>query len=191
MGMTDKDNLLRITKRSTDLHKIDEVNRVSREIANAKLDPENAIRELEEINQKDLTYPVRVQITAAGIVSGSFAIMFGGTWPDFLPALIAGSIGYGSMLWFNNFLEIRFLSEFFGSFLLAVASYLFIQNGFGDSLDKVIIGAVMPLVPGLPITNAIRDLMLGHFVAGLSKGIETVLTSLAIGAGVAILFAFV
>lgn len=191
MEITEKNNLLRITKRETNLHKIDDINRISRQIAAGDLTPEQATRALEEIEEQKLSFPVWMKIIAAGIASGSFAIMFGGVWSDFLPALIAGSIGYSAMIVIDRLLEIRFLSEFFASFLLAVTAYLFISNGFGMALDKVIIGAVMPLVPGLHITNAIRDLMLGHLISGLSKGIETVLTSIAIGAGVALLFTFI
>ena len=44
----------------------------------------------------------------------------------------------------------------------------------------------MPLVPGILITNAIRDLMAGELLAGMSRGVEAALTSFAIGAGVAI-----
>lgn len=58
--------------------------------------------------------------------------------------------------------------------------------GIGIDLDKIIIGSVMPLVPGLHITNAVRDLMAGHLVAGLSKGAEAFLTAFAIGSGIAI-----
>lgn len=58
--------------------------------------------------------------------------------------------------------------------------------GIGTDLDKIIIGSVMPLVPGLHITNAVRDLMAGHLVAGLSKGAEAFLTAFAIGSGIAI-----
>ena len=43
----------------------------------------------------------------------------------------------------------------------------------------------MPLVPGLSITNAVRDLMAGHLLSGLSKGAEAFLTAFAIGAGIA------
>ena len=62
---------------------------------------------------------------------------------------------------------------------------LFVRNGFGFDLDKIIIGSVMPLVPGLHITAAVRDLMAGHLVSGLSKGAEAFLTAFAIGAGIA------
>jgi len=189
--ITAKNNFFRVTNRSTDLQKIDEVNSISRKIAAGELDIEEAIHLLEGIDQDTPTFPAWVKSLAAAVVSGAFAIMFGGTWPDFFPAFIAGSIGFGSMLWLDRILEIRFLSEFFGSFLIGVSAFLFIYLGFGNALDRIIIGAVMPLVPGLPITNAVRDLLAGHLVAGLSKGIEAMLTAFAIGAGVAIMFAFV
>ncbi|NRK74155.1 threonine/serine exporter family protein, partial [Salmonella enterica subsp. enterica serovar Typhi] len=49
-------------------------------------------------------------------------------------------------------------------------------------------GSVMPLVPGLLITNAVRDLMAGHLVSGISKGAEAILTATAIGSGIAVAF---
>jgi len=48
----------------------------------------------------------------------------------------------------------------------------------------------MSLVPGLLITNAIRDLMAGHLVSGISKGAEAFLTAFAIGTGIAMVLAF-
>ena len=60
-----------------------------------------------------------------------------------------------------------------------------------NEIDKIIIGSVMPLVPGLLITNAVRDLMAGHLVSGISKGAEAFLTAFAIGGGIAIVFTLV
>lgn len=62
----------------------------------------------------------------------------------------------------------------------------FVKLGIGHELDKIIIGSVMPLVPGLLITNAVRDLMAGHLVSGISKGAEAFLTAFAIGTGIAV-----
>lgn len=86
-------------------------------------------------------------------------------------------------------MQIRFFSEFLASLIIGVISMLFVKIGIGEQLDKIIIGSVMPLVPGLLITNAVRDLMAGHLVSGLSKGAEAFLTAFAIGAGVAVVFA--
>ncbi|KKE80443.1 threonine/serine exporter [Bacilli bacterium] len=182
--------MLRIRKRSTaDLSKIAEVNSISRKIAAGEIDLGRAFLLLQEV-EKGKLYPAWLQILASAIVSGCFAIMFGGRWEDFLPAVIAGGIGFAGMLSFERFVDIRFLAEFLGAFLIGISSLLFIHYGFGTSLDLVIIGAVMPLVPGLLITNAIRDLMAGHLVAGVSKGVEASLTAVAIGAGIAAIFTF-
>ncbi|MBY7144690.1 threonine/serine exporter family protein [Virgibacillus sp. NKC19-3] len=184
-------NFMRITNRATDLHKIAEVNKVSRSIATGKLEIDEAFTMLECIDHAKLTFPEWMQIIAAAFVSGSFAIMFGGTWPDFIPACIAGSTGFAGMLGANRLVDIRFIAEFIGSVMIGVVAVLFISNGFGASLDRIIIGAVMPLVPGLHITNAVRDLMAGHLVAGVSKGVEALLTAFAIGAGIAVIIGFI
>lgn len=184
-------NFMRITNRATDLHKIAEVNQVSRSIATGKLEIDEALTMLERIDHARLTFPEWMQIIAAAFVSGSFGIMFGGTWPDFIPACIAGGAGFAGMLGIDKLVDIRFISEFIGSFIIGVIAVLFISNGLGASLDRIIIGAVMPLVPGLHITNAVRDLMSGHLVAGVSKGVEALLTAFAIGAGVAVIIGFI
>nr|WP_206207732.1 threonine/serine exporter family protein [Virgibacillus profundi] len=181
----------RISNRSNDLHKIAEVNSVSRQITAGELELKDALKKLRDIENAKLNFPGWMQIIAAALVSGSFAMMFGGTWPDFIPSFIAGGLGYAAMLGFERLVEIRFMAEFFGSFIIGVTAFIFIYNGVGNELDRIIIGAVMPLVPGLHITNAVRDLMSGHLVAGISKGVEATLTAFAIGAGVAVIFAFV
>ncbi|GAB3065836.1 threonine/serine exporter family protein [Virgibacillus ainsalahensis] len=189
-GAAEVTNFMRITSRSTDLHKIAEVNSVSRQITAKVIHLKKAYNKLRVIDNARLTFPAWAQIIAAAMVSGSFSYMFGGTWPDILPGLLAGGAGYAGMLAFDSFLQIRFLAEFFGAIILGLFAVLFIQINFGNSLDYVIIGAVMPLVPGLHITNAIRDLLAGHLLAGVSKGVEATLTAFAIGAGVAVVLGF-
>lgn len=182
-------SFMRISDRSTDLHKIAEVNDISRNIADGKLSLEEALAQLEALKKARLTFPGWIQIIAAALVSGCFTIMFGGIWLDFIPTLITGGIGFCIMLTVYRFVEIRFVADFVASFVIGVFAILFIQTGLGVEMDKIIIGAVMPLVPGLPITNAIRDLLAGHLIAGVSKGVEASLTAVAIGAGIAVCFA--
>lgn len=190
-GVTEKNNFIRILKRPTDLHKIAQVNEISRRITAGELQLEDAYHRLQEIETAEAGYKPWIQIVAAALVSGCFAIMFQGTWADFIPAGVAGGLGFAVMFYMDRLLEIRYLAEFFGALVIGVSSYVFIHNGFGVELDKVIIGAVMPLVPGLHITNAIRDMVAGHLISGSSKGIEATLTAFAIGAGVSLVFAFV
>ncbi|MCR8844573.1 threonine/serine exporter family protein [Paenibacillus sp. SC116] len=184
-GAVSTTRLFRIATRSTDLQKVTLVNDISRAITRGELSPEEAYKKLKRVDNTNLAYPVWLQIVAAAISSGCFAIMFRGTWPDFLPALIAGGIGFVSFIYVHRLIPIKFFAEFMAATIIGLTSYFCYQTGLGNELDKIIISAVMPLVPGLVITNAVRDLMAGHLVSGLSKGAEAFLTAFAIGAGIA------
>jgi uncharacterized membrane protein YjjP (DUF1212 family) len=182
--------LVRILDRSTDLQKVAKVNSVSRLVSSGELTVKEAFAKLKEIEHDAHVYPIWVQIVAASIASGCFLIMFQGGWNDFFPALMAGGIGFSCLIYIHRLVEIKFISEFLAAFVIGLLSVLFVTLHIGTELDKIIIGSVMPLVPGLLITNAVRDLMAGHLVSGISKGAEAFLTAFAIGAGVAVVFSF-
>ncbi|WP_138494674.1 threonine/serine exporter family protein [Paenibacillus pinistramenti] len=182
--------LIRIAERTTDLEKVASVNSISRKLVSGEIGAEEASDLLRQIDSSSHAYPVGLQIAAASIASGCFAIMFGGQARDFIPALVSGGLGYTAVLFFHRLIKVKFFAEFTTSLLIGLVSYLFIYLHIGLELDKIIIGSVMPLVPGLLITNAVRDLMAGHLVSGLSRGAEAMLTAFAIGAGVAAVFTF-
>ncbi|MFJ7725060.1 threonine/serine exporter family protein [Neobacillus sp. NPDC097160] len=182
--------LIRILERSTDLKKVALVNSISRSISSGDVNLKEAWEELKEIDSLDVTFPFRIQVAAASLASGCFMIMFKGGWNDFIPAMISGGMGYYSFVHFHRYVPVKFFSEFLASFVIGLLSFLFVKMGVGHQLDKIIIGSVMTLVPGLLVTNAIRDLMAGHLVSGLSKGAEAFLTAFAIGAGIAVVVSF-
>ncbi|WHY78679.1 threonine/serine exporter family protein [Neobacillus sp. WH10] len=182
--------LIRISERSTDLKKVAMVNSISRSISSGEVNLKEALVQLKEIESLDVTFPFRIQVAAASLASGCFMIMFKGGWNDFIPAMISGGAGFYSFVRFHRFVPIKFFSEFLASFVIGLLSFLFVKIGVGHQLDKIIIGSVMTLVPGLLVTNAIRDLMAGHLVSGLSKGAEAFLTAFAIGTGIAVVLSF-
>ena len=51
--------------------------------------------------------------------------------------------------------------------------------------DKIIIGTIMLLVPGLTVVNSIRDMMKGDLIAGLFELFNSIMSALAIALGVA------
>ena len=185
-----KTKLIRISTRSTDLKKVAMVNSISRRITSGEINLEAALKLLKELDALNVTFPFMVQVAAASIASGCFMIMFMGEWIDFIPAMITGGIGYFGFLYFHRYIHVKFFSEFLASFIIGLLSVIFVKMGLGQQLDKIIIGSVMTLVPGLLVTNAVRDLMAGHLVSGLSKGAEALLTAFAIGSGIAVVLSF-
>lgn len=86
----------------------------------------------------------------------------------------------------QRYIQIKFFSEFISSMVVITIAASFTKLGMTVNQDIITIAGVMPLVPGILITNAIRDLMAGELLAGMSRGVEAALTAFAIGAGVAV-----
>ncbi|WP_260858023.1 threonine/serine exporter family protein [Bacillus sp. FJAT-22090] len=178
--------LVRISSRSTDLARIAVVNAVSRKLVNKDITLKEAYSELVRIDTEHKTFPLWLQIVAASIASAAFLLLYGGTIKDVPTALFAGGIGFSISTLLEMKTRVKFFAEFLASLCISFIAIYSVAYGLGNDVDRIIIGSVMPLVPGLLITNAVRDLMSGHFVSGVSKGAEAFLTAFAIGAGVAL-----
>lgn len=182
--------LIRIKDRTTDLEKVALVNDVSRKLSTDEYTLEEAYTKLQGIEKANVMFPLWLQIIAAAIASGCFLIMYEGLWKDVPVAIFAGGVGYVIVTKIHEQTRVKFFAEFVAALFIGISGFAAVQMGLGTELDKIIIGSVMPLVPGLLITNAVRDMMAGHFMSGLSKGAEAFLTAFAIGAGVALVLSF-
>ena len=181
---------VRIRSRRTDLKQVALVNAVSRNLVSGNYSLQEAYEELMAIESSPTAFDFRLQILAATVASGCFLLLFGGALADVPFAALIGGTGFIVTDRIERLTRIRFFAEFVAAVLIGILAYAAVSTGLGRELDGIIIGSVMPLVPGLLITNAVRDLMAGHFVSGLSKGAEAFLTAFAIGAGIALVLSF-
>lgn len=176
--------LYRIAERTTDLQKVSEVNDISRRLSERQITADEARERLGQVDDAAHAYPVWMQILAAALTGACFTVMFKGSLWDSLPALPISGLGFAAVIYLQRIVQTRFFAEFSASFLIGLLAFYSVKLGLGQEMDKIIIGSVMPLVPGLLITNAVRDLMAGHLVSGLSKGADAFLTAFAIGTGI-------
>ena len=84
----------------------------------------------------------------------------------------------------------KFVSEFLGALVIGLCASFFVRFHLGTSMGMITIGAVMPLVPGVPLTNAVRDVLAGHILSGISRGTEALISACAIGFGIAVVLRF-
>ena len=79
-----------------------------------------------------------------------------------------------------------FINNIIGASIASILSILAVNIGIGHNMDAIIIGSIMSLVPGVSITNALRDTISGDFISGSSRGMEAIFSALAIAFGVGI-----
>ena len=169
--------LIRIRERTTDLEKIALTNSLSRKISNNQLTIDEAKTELIHLRRASLQYSFFMNFLAAFIACGFFLFMFGGA-SDFWIACLAGGAAFLTFSFVQKYIQIKFFSEFVASAVVISIAAIFTKIGIAKNQDIITIASVMPLVPGILITNAIRDLLAGELLAGMSRGVEAALLPL-------------
>ena len=77
----------------------------------------------------------------------------------------------------------RIMQNIFASMLITVFGIILYFTGLPLHPDKIIIGSLMPLVPGIAFTTSIRDLYNGDYLSGSIHLIDAMLTALCVAAG--------
>ncbi|BAB03800.1 threonine/serine exporter ThrE family protein [Halalkalibacterium halodurans] len=188
-GAGDVMQMIRVDDRMQDLNKVTLVNQVSREFVNGEIDAAEALTKLQNIAKQPMNYSPLLLHTASGVAGGAFSYLFGGNLFDTLPAFIAGFVASMAVVHLQSYLKVRFFAEFMAAFTGGAVAILLVLIGLGENVDQVIIGTLMPLVPGIPLTNAVRDLISGDLLAGVTRGAECFVTSLSIATGIALAIA--
>ena len=173
----------RVKNSGTNLNRIMQVNDISRKYCAGEMPLKEAYERLGGIQKKQ--YKTGIYNLATLIIPAGFAPLFGGQMPEILlsaamGALLALIITVGKRWNVNGF-----ILDTVSSFMVAAAVFLLGAKISGVDLDIVIISAIMPLVPGVAITNAVRDILQGDYMSGTARVLEAFLTAagIAIGAG--------
>lgn len=172
----------RIISSGNDIERLHKLNQLSRDICAYKLKTEDIKNRLDEINELK-RYPFWTEIISYVFITGAFAYFFGGNLHDALTASFIGAILRFVVLFIDKFEINKIFGKFICAFVATVLSFSAMKCGLIGNVDKVMIGNIMILIPGVGLTNALRDLFVGDSVSGLLRLIEALLATLAIAAG--------
>lgn len=175
----------RINSRGTDLEMIDKVNVISREFCSDQISLEEAFHRMKALWREP--HEVRKNLTAMAALTGGFAVMFGGSAADVAVAAATGFLT-AAVLFFCRRIQLHmFLENMLCSVFLAVVVGLAVTFLPGDySRDLIVVSAIMPLVPGAAITNAVFDTLHGDYLSGLARAAEAFVIAAAVALGIGI-----
>ncbi len=176
----------RVHDRGTNMHRIVEVNEISRKYCAGELSAEETWEKLKSI--KGRQYTVWMYNIATVLVPAGFAPLFGGGIRE-IPAAAAVGVLLAVVMTVGKRLRISsFILNMICAGGVAVAAMALKVWNPALNMDTVIISGIMTLVPGVAITNAIRDTLRGDYISGGARALEAFVTAaaVAIGAGVGI-----
>lgn len=179
----------RVPAHGTDIEKLEALNDLCRQLCRVPIPAKEAMAEMKRRLEGERKYRPMTVLLAYFLGAGAFALFFGGTLLDGVAAGLCGVI-IGLTQRLMDRLEanmvLKTIASGAASGLLALA---LVALGFGRNSDVITIGALMILVPGVAMTNAVRDLMVGDMISGLSKLGEAILIAVAIALGTAVALA--
>jgi uncharacterized membrane protein YjjP (DUF1212 family) len=124
-----------------------------------------------------------VSSAAAAAGAGFFALFFGGAWNDAIVAAFTGAL----VTRLPPAMARKQLPDFFANLVAGAAATLICLGarrlGLATNSDATVIGVLMLLVPGIAITNAIRDTIAGDLVAGVARGADAFISAAGISVG--------
>lgn len=188
----DSSHTITVTRRaatvSTNLGRVYEVNRISRSFCNGQLTLEEAMKEMRRAKTQHL-YGNALKILGGMLTSGTFSFMFGGTLTDTVAAMISGLVLMLTLPMLQSRLNRAFVTTALASLMMALTAMTLTHIGntfWGIELrsEYIIVGAMMPVVPGVAITNAIRDMLQGDYVSACARIMDAFLTAAAVAVGI-------
>ncbi len=174
---------------SQDIHlgRVAGVNEISRRVAAGKLDLEGAEQALEQV--RAIPNPsTMVHLLALAMGAACYAVLFGGS-------LLDGVAGFGTGFVLQLFLLLaghvrlnKIITRLAGSALVAVSAMCVALIFPVLHMDKIIIGTLMAMTPGIALTTSIRDFVNADYLSGTIRMIDALLIAgtLACGVGLAL-----
>lgn len=175
----------RIVRNDVNFDRLDYLNDLSRHICAEKPELPKLIEKYEEVmNRKQL--PRWVEYLGAIMVASGFTVFFGGNLIDgAYAAVLAVVITFVNKFlsrYEKNAMAMVFIASIAAGFTAVLPSAL----GMFIHIDKVMIGGIMLLIPGIAMTNSIRDMLTGDIGTGLLRLANSLLLAAAIACGFAL-----
>ena len=172
----------RITKCTTDFHRLDEYNRLSRDICGGLTDEDEIRKRIDKILDSRV-YSFPIEVLTYTLIAGSFTAFFGGDIAQIIVSSVIGALLRFVVMLSDATVRNTIFSKFICSAVVTLLTFTALKLGLVIKSDEVIIGNIMLLIPGLGLTNALRDLFTGDSLAGTLRTLEAVLCAIGIAGG--------
>lgn len=175
----------RVRYKGNNLKQICYANEISRQYCEGAISLEEAY----QLSMKGCEWEYSGKMSTIGtiMIVTTYPVLVGGTFADCIAAFFASFVVRMSTVYAEKIKMHPFMKDLAVSFFSGTI-YLILKHFFPIPLhqDAIIISCIMPLVPGVAITNAIRDTLNGDYVSGTARAVEAFIKALSIALGVGI-----
>jgi len=177
-------SLRNISQEGVNLRRVEAVNQVSRQISQGEYTTRQARQALLDCGK--LTTERWLMTAASGVGAGAFCYLVGGSLPAGLLAVPIGVLLQVFLFFVGRFRLPQLVTVVLGSAMATSLGAVIALLIPGIPFDNLVIGAIIPLVPGVSFTLGIRDLFNTHYMSGCIHLLDALLTGVCIALGVGV-----
>ncbi|MBZ0291772.1 MAG: threonine/serine exporter family protein [Anaerolineae bacterium] len=173
----------RVVRYGVDMSTLAAIHQLSRRVENGEMDRFEVRAELRRISDAAPHYNRWVVVVMVGLACGAFSRLFDGDWVIFFMTSVASSVAMYvrqelHRRYFNPLLVIV-ATAFVAGLIAGVVSLFHLSS----TPETALAASVLLLVPGVPLINSAEDIIQGHIVIGLTRGVNGLVISLCIALG--------
>ena len=165
----------------TDFMKLEQFNDLSRRCCTGKVPKEQITQEVGKISCQR---PNRAKIYLGSVLAASgFTMFFGGMLLDAIMTAVFAAM----ICWLQEKLLPICMNQMAFNMIASLAAGtligIYVRLYPGLQMDQIMIGCVMLLIPGVALTNAVRNILMGNTISGVMRLIEAFLWAAALAGG--------
>lgn len=180
---TNYTSMRRLNDSGKNLEKIALLNDLSRNIVSGKVDIDEAFKELKSIKNRN-SYSNIATVLLITLSAPFLAFIFGGTLSDFIPASMAMLVEMVFLLYVEKLKLPSFLTTFLSACAVALFTMTMSKVVHIENVSSIMIAGIVPLFPGIQITNSMRDILSGDILSGIIGIMSAIFTAVSIAVGV-------
>ncbi|MBQ6358431.1 MAG: threonine/serine exporter family protein [Clostridia bacterium] len=173
---------------SNDFARLEQLNSLSREICQTTPGLDELTERLAAIDLPPRKKQFRELYAMVGYLlsGGAFALFFGGSPLDALGAGVCCLAVWFLNWFFRRSALQRLFHAFLISFIAGALCYLVILLGLGEHPGQLMMAVIMVLIPGIAMTNAMREMLISDTISGILRLVESLLIASAVAFGFAL-----
>jgi uncharacterized membrane protein YjjP (DUF1212 family) len=190
LSMTIKDNasglssssILRTPPHAVNYGMVSGISIISWRILEEKWSVERVRSELAHLESMP-RYSRLMVLALVGLACASFCRIFGGDWMEMANSFVASVLGLFVLQQARKSRFNPYLSVLFASASASLVSGIGYKLALSDTMEHSFAASVLFLIPGIPLINALTDMIDGNVLNGWVRGVHAFLTVFMVALG--------
>lgn len=168
-GIADVTQVVRIAPGDVNLARLCRADEIADRVADGSLEPRRGMAQLRALGRPLSRGALWATVVSYGLSAGAIAVLFRTSWPDALVAGVIGLVIGGLVVAGSGRPRLAVANDAIAALVATFIATMVSAWLVPLALNLVVLSALIVLVPGMSLTNAVRELTSQHLASGVAR----------------------